>query len=318
MSARHALPTVLIAAAAAVSSAPAAHCGPWLPAPGHYYSEVRGDYLSASDFNDRLGKERPLAGGGLAQRRALVSYSEFGWKKRIAVILGIPATSVTRRTADGRLNSTSTGLGDLQIGMRFKLSEGPAALAFQVDWGAPAGYDHNVRLTSAEIARLDATTARGLTDGDSAAAVRQQAPASLGLGQQQVTAVALWGTGIEKLNGFLELSHGYRYLGPRNAGQALFGANLGFWVRPKVLLAGRYLGALAVGKGETRADEIEEHLAGPVVVYRIDENMDVFAGTMHPTTARNALRADRYYVGVALKQTGLTRLQGFLGGTRRP
>jgi hypothetical protein len=202
--------------------------------------------------------------------------------------------------------------------MRFQLAGGSMPLALQVVWVAPAGYDHRVRLTADSIAGLMARTGRGLTDGDSAQFIRQQAPPSLGYGQQEMTATVQWGTEIRRLNGFLEMSHGYCYRGPKIAGQALLGANLGLWLWPKVLVAGRYQGAITVGRGETRADEIEEHLAGPVMIYRVDDHLDVFAGSLHTATARNVLHADRYYVGVALKQTGLDRLQGFLGGTKHP
>jgi len=148
--------------------------------------------------------------------------------------------------------------------------------------------------------------------------VRQIAPPRLGAGQQELVAAIHWGMPIKRWNGFIQLSHGFRHRGKELAGQALLSADLGFWLRPTLLVAGRYLGAIDVGRGFTRADDVEEHLAGPVVIYRVDEHMDVFASSLHTAIARNALHADRFFVGVAFKQTGLNRLQGYLGGTRRP
>ncbi len=318
MSARAALSAVLIAAAVAASSPARAHGGPWLPAPGQYYTEIRGGLSSADDFHDLLSHRRTLARGGVSEQRSLLSYSEIGWKQNVSLVFGLPALSVTRRSGNGRLDRTVTGLADLQLGLRFKLAEGRTAFAFEVDYGAPLGYLHSAQLDTSQLRIADQTTCRGLTDGDSANCIRQQSPPVLGLGQQEVTAALHWGAELRRVNGFIQLTHGYRHRGREVAGQALFGADLGFWFFPRLLVAGRYLGAIEVGSGTTRADEIEEHLAGPVVIYRPDDRIDIFAASLHTAIARNALHADRYYVGVSLKKTGLNRLQGYLGGTKRP
>ncbi len=318
MSVRHPMSIVLIAAVCSALFAGRAISGPWLPAPGEYSTELRGSLFSADDFHNRLGHREQFATGGVLQQRTALSYTEFGWKKNVSAVLGIPAVSVTRRSGTGAPNNTQTGLSDLKFGLRFKLADGPTALAFEVDYGAPLGYDHNVRLTSAQLRAADTTFARGLTGGDSANAVRQSAPPNLGLGQQEVTAMLLWGAEIRPLKGFIQLAHGYRHLGREVSGQALLGADLGIWFFPRVMMAGRYQGAIQVGHGTTSADAIEEHLVGPLLLYRVDDQLDVYAGFMSTATGRNTVHADRYYVGISMKQTGLNRLQGFLGGTKRP
>jgi hypothetical protein len=52
------------------------------------------------------------------------------------------------------------------------------------------------------------------------------------------------------------------------------------------------------------------------VTYRVDERMDVFAGSWHTPRGRNVLHHDLYYCGIAWKHTGLDRLAGALGGTK--
>ena len=52
--------------------------------------------------------------------------------------------------------------------------------------------------------------------------------------------------------------------------------------------------------------------------HRVDDNLDVFAGSWHTVSGKNALRLNTYYVGVTTKRTSLDRLQGFFGGTKRP
>ena len=60
------------------------------------------------------------------------------------------------------------------------------------------------------------------------------------------------------------------------------------------------------------------HEVGPQLLYRVDDNLDAFAGSLHTASGKNVIHTDQYYVGVAVKRTRLDRLQGFLGGTKRP
>ena len=54
-------------------------------------------------------------------------------------------------------------------------------------------------------------------------------------------------------------------------------------------------------------------MAGPVVLYRVDDGLDVYAGSWSTTAGRNTLRYREVYAGVAFHKTKLNRLQGFLG-----
>ncbi|HEY2956164.1 MAG TPA: hypothetical protein VGK89_13040 [Candidatus Eisenbacteria bacterium] len=318
MRARNVTWSLFAAAAAVVSGSAPARSGPWLPAPGEYYSELQAGAFSADTYHDAASHRAVLALGGVEESRSLLSYNELGWKKGRSVILGIPIQSVTRRTGRGEVDRTETGISDIQLGLRFQMADGPTAAALELDYFGPAGYNRKYLLTPSQVAWADTTLCRGLGEADSANCVRQIAPPRLGAGQQELVAAIHWGVSLKKLNGFLQVSHGYRHRGKELAGQALLSADLGFWLRPALLVAGRYRGAIDVGRGLTRADDVEEHLAGPMVVYRLDDHMDVFASSLHTAIARNALHADRFYVGVVFRQTGLNRLQGYLGGTRRP
>jgi hypothetical protein len=59
-------------------------------------------------------------------------------------------------------------------------------------------------------------------------------------------------------------------------------------------------------------------LLGPVLVWRVDDRLDLVAGSWSTAMAKNALHYDQVYVALAFKQTKLNRLQGFLGGTKAP
>ena len=56
------------------------------------------------------------------------------------------------------------------------------------------------------------------------------------------------------------------------------------------------------------------HLAGPVLLYRVDDRLDLMAGSWSTAAARYAPHYDQVYVALAFKQTKLNRAQGFLGG----
>jgi hypothetical protein len=271
---------------AAVALGPASSiAGAWLPGQGDFYSEIRATYFSADTYRNADGDRVPL--GGVAEQRELVSYSEFGWWKRGTFVIAIPATSITLRDDSGVFERTETGLSDLLLGMRVGLLDGPAALSIEADWKAPLGYDR--RLTP-----------------------------RLGDGQQDLSGLLQFGASLEPVNAFIDLAGGYRYRADDPADQIVARADVGFWVGSSLLVAGRYQGALASGDGETPADETSVHLAGPVFVWRVDEFLDVFAGSVHSAAGENVLHADQFYVGIATRKTRLDRLQGFLGGTRRP
>ena len=94
-------------------------------------------------------------------------------------------------------------------------------------------------------------------------------------------------------------------------------ADLGLWLTRSLLVGGRYSGTMTLSHGDL-APERTLHLAGPVLVWRVDDRLDLTAGSWSTAMAKNALHYDQVYVAVAFKQTRLNRLQGFLGGTKAP
>src|SRR2546425_9256683 len=112
MSARNATWTVLAAAVVSMGSAPA-WGGPWVIAPGEFYSEFRAGLFSADTYHDLRSHRATLALGGVEEQRSLLSYNEIGWKKGASVIVGLPTVSVTRRTSGGQVDRTETGISDV-------------------------------------------------------------------------------------------------------------------------------------------------------------------------------------------------------------
>jgi len=71
-------------------------------------------------------------------------------------------------------------------------------------------------------------------------------------------------------------------------------------------------------EGDNPTRDSDLHRVGPLVLYRVDDRMDMFVATLHTASATNAIHTDAIYVGMSFKQTKLDRLQGFLGTMKQP
>jgi hypothetical protein len=288
-----------------------AMAGAWLLAPGEHYSIIGGSFFSSDSYYDSSGTRSALRGGGLHEEKSVFAYNEFGWTKGRTFILGLPFTSVTRRLGTPDDSSrTETGFGDLLVGVRWKLKGGPQALSLETDWIPPLGYNRNLS------PRL----------GDGASSLLGKLAYGETLGH----------------SGFFELEGGYRYYTEKLAptGQMLAGATLAYWFGNSVMISGRYDGQFGASSSDTlyRAlivktpdgrtwtnsdarpyttnDQIMVQTVSPMLLYRVDDHLDLMVGSSHSFSAKNALHVDRVYVAVALRQTKLGPLQGFMGGRR--
>ena len=304
MSARAASSALILALLVTPGLFRTAHAGPWLPAPSEYSTELRGSLFSSRSLMNDAGNR--VFFGGEWEERSLTGTVELGWKKRLSVVMAAPFVSATRRV--GATSTTSTGLEDFLFGFRYGLHQGSSALAAELDWQAPLGYS-----------RQSSLFADPLRTG----------------GLEQLSLSLLYGTPLAK-RGFLQLGagYGYRYLslsrkgksapaGGPDAAKELWGnsvlgsADLGLWMTRSLLLAGRYSAAVTTSHGELYPKRTV-HLAGPMLLWRVDERLDLSAGSWSTASAKNALHYDQVYVALTLKQTRLNRLQGFLGGTKAP
>jgi len=286
--------------------------GAWVLAPGEHYSTVGGSYFSSDYYYDQDGTRLSLKDGGLHEEKSLFSYNEFGWKKSRSFVLGMPFTSVTRNFSPGGVDSThtETGFGDLLVGVKFRLTGGASAMSFEADWVPPLGYNRNIS-------------------------------PRLGDGAASLIGTLAYGAPIAKA-GFLELSGGYRYYTEAQAptDEMLASATLAFWLGRSVLISGRYDGTFGASSQDTlyqalriktpqgrawtnsdawpntTTDQITLQTFSPTLLYRLDDHLDVMAGTSHTFSAKNALHVDRIYVAIALRQSKLGPLQGFMGGRR--
>jgi hypothetical protein len=196
----------------------------------------------------------------------------------------VPILSRTVQYQDLRFDRTQTGIADLMFGFRFKLLDGATGLSLEAKWVGPAGYD------------------------------RSSFP-RLGAGQQNAGGGLAFGTPIGS-RGFFQASGGYVHRFEAPLDRIVHSADLAFWLTPSLLVSGRYDGFMTQGS-DTSGVEMNAYTVGPELRYRVDDRMDIFAGSRHTPKGKNVDKYDQFYVGLALKQTRLNRLQGYLGGKRR-
>ena len=296
--------------------------GPWSLAPGEYYTELSGSSFQTGSSFDNGGVRQYFV--GKQQQIGLQSYTELGWKKNWSFQMSLPLVTTTVRgaTAGG---SSSTGLGDIGLGLRYRFTNGSSASSLQLRWEAPMGY--NPRLEP-----------------------------SLGDGRQKLSATLQFGCPGVVRSSFLQLAAGYRYeymklartsylpwefsignpLPPINytapptdydwSDYFTLGGAAAVWSGP---LQVSYLAAMDLprdtGRGALNAagtasykTKTMEFAHGPRLTYHTDERLDTFAGCWLTSAGKNTLCFTEYYAGIAWRSTKLSRLQGFLGGASRP
>ena len=315
MSARVAWPSALVTLASILLTSAAA-AGPWALAPREFFVDVHGGGWSADTYHDANGDRQLLFGGGDQQVRGIASYVEMGWKKNLSIAFGMPMANVSRVPEAGERPPSTTGFADGLLGLRYNLRNGESAMSVQVDWQPPLGYRRDLSLSPEDS--LACGDSNG--DGDSldTNCARQTGRARLGEGVQVVSFWLHAGTALPFAAGFMQASGGYRYRFEDPVEQYVANADVAWWARETLLLAGRYRAEFAADNPDRPTDKVSRQRVGPLFLYRVMPTFDVYAGSLHTFAAANATHTDEYFVGISMRHTGLHRLQGYLGGAREP
>jgi len=304
--------TLLIASVAGAS--------PWVLKPGEFYSDLSGSFYSASSFYQ--GDERFSLGGRLDQREVL-SRNEFGWKPRASVWIALPFVSRGFSRFSGG-TSTSTGLGDIDLGVRFRLKGGETPAALSLGWTASTGVNRKLFPGSDGEGGTDPGSypPASPSNASDTSLYFNQGLQSLALGLDfggHAWKHAFWTAGGKYTYRYLEFltsggdSHNARFVGAN--------ATLGWWIRPSLLVTGAFDGDWVTEESANydrrlKLDlEPSRMLAGARFTYRVDDRMDVFAGSNHVFSGDEVLHYDQFYCGIAWKHTSLSRYAGAYGGT---
>jgi hypothetical protein len=295
---------------------------PWVLKPGEFYSELTGSVFAANTFFD-ADKERPPLDGKLDER-ALVSYNELGWKSRASVWIAVPLVNRGFTRFSGG-TSTSTGLGDIDLGVRYRMKGGttPASLSF--GWTAPLGGNRKLFPGISGDGGTDPSSypPYSTSNATDTSLYFNQGLQSLRVGADfggRAWKHAFWTAGGEWRYRFLEFgntdvsSHNARFIGGH--------ATLGWWAMHSLLVEGLYEGEWATSMSENYdrnlsvEREPRRNLAGARLTWRVDDRMDVIAGSWHVARGENVIHYDQYYFGIAWRQSSLSRYAGAYGGTK--
>lgn len=268
---------------------------------------LQGGFYSSDVYHDQDGTRHSLAGGGLQEQRSVTWAGELGWRKKMSFVYSIPFVSVTRRLGgysgpdDPNALPTATGFGDGVFGLKYNLKNGATAMALELDWKAPLGYERNPTYFGHDS--IDINVARQLD------------PPRLGEGQQDVSIALHAGTAIGS-RGFVQGMGGYKYRFEEPSDQIVLAGDVGWWVGKTFMLGGIYRGQLAsTGPNPTR--DADRQLVGPVLLYRVDDRLDLYARSLHTASAKNAIHTDEFFVGLAFRgKSTLGRQQGYMGSTK--
>jgi len=295
---------------------------PWVLKPGEFYSELGGSVYAANSFFDD-DKNRPPLNGKLDER-ALVSYNELGWKKKATLWFAVPFVSRGFTRFSGG-TSTSTGLGDLDLGVRYRLKGGSAPVSLAFGWTAPLGANRKLFPGTDGDGGTDPASypPYSLSNASDTSLYFNQGLQSLRAGVAfggRAWKSAFWTAGGEYRYRFLEFlssdpsSHNASFIGAD--------ASLGWWVQRSLLVTGLFQGEWVMNQSENYDRDLaadrdpERLLAGVRATWRVDDRMDVFAGSWHVTSGANVIHYDQYYFGIAWRQSSLSRYAGAYGGTK--
>jgi hypothetical protein len=319
-----------IAVAALVAFAHPGQAAPWGLAPGEFYSELSGSFFSSRSFYRNVDEARTDMAARF-EERSLRSHNEFGWKKRATVWVDLPFVSRSF-VSDAGGAAASSGLGDIGLGVRVALASGRFPAAIELGWTGSLGTNRFLFPGTSGSGGLDASSLEAQRAGvlDDSSTFFSSGLQSLSLGLE--LGGALTGRGYWTLGGGYRtryLSLGARKDTSRFADFVTVSAGLGAWLGSRLLVSGEWRSERQLSEGVTydlilpavpgaNGPELQSmsHLTGPRVTFRVDERMDVFAGSWHTPGGRNVLHHDLYYCGIAWKNSSLDRLAGALGGTK--
>jgi len=314
----------LLPALAVLAPAPAL-AGPWNLAPGEYYAQIQSARAFTDSYLDADGvrQTRPF----VTERNALTTSLELGWKKHVNFLLSAPIVRVTNR--QGEIHETATGIGDLGLGFRYGLRNAHDALALELTASLPLG-----TISAPETFHGDSFQDIGLGTLPGDPGYRRGPHVGIDDGLYEVALGLDYGTAITK-HGFVQAYAGLArrmlenafssqkdstesdYVALHRQNQLKLRIEGGGWVWGPVLLTGHYFGIVTLSNGDASPDATA-HIVGPEFRYRIDDRLDLLAGSNHTASGHRIDHVDEFYAGVAFRQSKLNRLQGFLGNSHRP
>lgn len=113
--------------------------GAWSQAKGHYYAKSSGIFYRTDQVFDEMGKRRPL---GIDHDRFEAAqgffYLEYGLRDRMTLLTQVGGGQL--RAQNDLLLKETTGIGDLELGLKYQLVDRPVVVSPYLSLKLPTGY----------------------------------------------------------------------------------------------------------------------------------------------------------------------------------
>jgi hypothetical protein len=114
--------------------------GAWSRAAGSYYAKVSGLLYHSEDFFNDMGRRAPMGMDGERFRAGQsFLYLEYGLRDRLTLVSSLSAGRLV--SEDQFVESTTWGVGDVEVGIKYQLSEEVLVVAPQFTLKVPSGYN---------------------------------------------------------------------------------------------------------------------------------------------------------------------------------
>ena len=116
--------------------------GAWSQPRGGYYTKLSGIFYSADEAFDGSGEKGPVDDlDETFDSQQLFLYGEYGAAQRFTLMGQLGLGDLRAKNREKQISTT--GLGDLELGAKYQLTDGPVVLAPLVNLKLPTGYDHD-------------------------------------------------------------------------------------------------------------------------------------------------------------------------------
>ncbi len=202
--------------------------GAWTQKQGHYYFKFSINRFNSTSQYFLNGDREPLADNGNVTDLSAFGYLEYGLFDDLTFITAVPFKRINFSCAIEGCNDTSSGIGDLWTGLRYRLSNSLWKVAVQTDLKISSGYE-------TEELKLDS------------------AP-PLGDGQTDFDLRLLIGRSIFNYSGYINLDIGFRTRSGEPVDEVPYAFELGINLTKNYMLIGQIHGVRSISENANQND----------------------------------------------------------------
>ncbi|NIV92320.1 hypothetical protein GWN42_05830 [candidate division KSB1 bacterium] len=205
-----------------------AYSGAWTHKRGHFYTKLGLLLFDSSSQYTLDGDREPLANNGRVTDLGIYYYLEYGIYDDLTIVTSVPFKRINFSCAIEDCGGTSSGVGDLYFGLRYRLSQAEWIVSLQSGLKLAPGYE---------------------TDEEAL----DSAP-PLGDGQTDVEFRLLFGRSILNYNGYVNIDVGYRAREGEPVDEVPFSLELGYNLTKDYLLIGQLQGVRSISEKASQTD----------------------------------------------------------------